>query len=107
MSIEINYKNIGLKKPQKNLVLFTDDNFTIKYLRKFISSAEYTYIYDLLKISNLKKRILVFELNSKRKIILISIKKDIGIPDVENLGAEFYKNINYGKKMSIILIAIV
>ncbi len=98
MSIEINYKNIGLKKPQKNLVLFTDDNFTIKYLRKFISSAEYTYIYDLLKISNLKKRILVFELNSKRKIILISIKKDIGIPDVENLGAEFYKNINYGKK---------
>ena len=98
MTIKINYKNIISKKPQKNLVLFTDDNFTIKPLRKFISSVEYTYIFDLLKISNLKKRILVFELNSKRKIILISIKKDIGIPDVENLGAEFYKNINYGKK---------
>ena len=98
MTIKINHKNISLKKPQKNLVLFTDDNFTVKPLRKFVSSAEYTYIYDLLKVCDLKKKILVFELNSKRKIILISIKKDIEISDVENLGADFYKDINYGKK---------
>ena len=39
----------------------------------------------------------VFELNSKRKIVLISIKKDLKIFDVENLGAEFYGRINYGK----------
>ena len=75
MTIKINYKNIISEKLQKNLVLFTDDNFTIKPLRKFISSVEYTYIFDLLKISDLKKKILTFELNSKRKIILISIKK--------------------------------
>ena len=98
MTIKINYKNIISEKLQKNLVLFTDDNFTIKPLRKFISSVEYTYIFDLLKISDLKKKILTFELNSKRKIILISIKKDIRITGVENLGAEFYKGINYGKK---------
>ena len=107
MTIKINYKNIISEKLQKNLVLFTDDNFTIKPLRKFISSNEYTYIFDLLKISDLKKKILTFELNSKRKIILISIKKDIRITDVENLGAEFYKGINYGKKMNTIFIAIV
>ena len=40
---------------------------------------------------------MVFELNSKRKIILISIKKDLKTSDVESLGAELYVCINHGK----------
>ena len=40
---------------------------------------------------------IVFELNSRKKIILISIKNNLKISDIENLGAEFYKIINYGK----------
>ena len=33
----------------------------------------------------------------KKKVIIISIKKDLKISDVETLGAEFYGRINYGK----------
>jgi leucyl aminopeptidase len=51
----------------------------------------------LLRSSDLKKNLFVFEVNSKKKIVLISIKKDLKTSDVENLGAEFYKRINHGK----------
>ena len=52
---------------------------------------------DLLKTSDLKKKIIIFEINSKKKILLISIKKDFKTSDIENLGAEFFVQINHGK----------
>ena len=97
MSIKINYKNSVSKKTSNNLVLFSDERFNINPLKKYISKIEFSYISDLLKTSDLKKNLFVFELNSKRKIILVSIKKDIRASDIENLGAEFYGRINYGK----------
>ena len=97
MSIKINYKNSGSKKPSNNLVLFTDEKFDIRPLKKHISSSEFFYINDLLKTSDLNKNLLVFELSSKKKIVLVSIKKNIRLFDIENLGAEFYGRINYGK----------
>jgi len=39
----------------------------------------------------------VFELSSKKKIVLVSIKKNIKNFDIENLGAELYGRVNYGK----------
>ena len=66
-------------------------------LKKYLSNSEFSYINDLLKTSDLKKNMFVFEVNSKKKIILISIKKDLKSFDIENLGAEFYGRINYGK----------
>ena len=97
MSIKINYKNSGPKKPSNNLVLFTDEKFDIKPLKKHISGSEFFYINDLLKTSDINKNLLVFELSSKKKIVLVSIKKNIRLSDIENLGAEFYGRINYGK----------
>ena len=97
MSIKINFKNNNSKKTSANMVLFVDEKFNINPLKKHISSSEFTYVFDLLKISDLKKNLLVFELNSKKKIILVSIKKNIESYDIENLGAEFYSRINYGK----------
>ena len=97
MSIEINYKNTSLKKPSNNLVLFSDDKFSLKPLSKYITDHEFSYINDLLKISDLNKNLFVFELSKKKKIVLISIKKNIKNSDIENLGAEFYGRINYGK----------
>ena len=67
MSIQINYKNNILKKPSGNLVLFADEKFNIASLKKYISNSEFTYINDLLKSSNLKKTLLVFEISSKKK----------------------------------------
>jgi leucyl aminopeptidase len=84
-------------KSSGNLVLFCDEKFNINSLKKYLSNSESTYINDLLKTSDLKKNLFVYELNSKKKIILISIKKDLKSFDVENLGAEFYGRINYGK----------
>jgi leucyl aminopeptidase len=98
MTIQINYKNSGLKKSSPNLVLFTDEKFSISNLKKDISDTEFSYISDLLKKSDLKKKLLGFEVNSQRKIILISIKKNLETTGVENLGAEFYSYINYGNK---------
>jgi leucyl aminopeptidase len=98
MSIQINYKSDSFKKNPNNFVLFVDENFNIGGLNKYISSIESSYISDLIKTCDLKKKLLVFEVNSKKKIILISIKKNQKTTDVENLGAEFYSYIDYGKK---------
>jgi len=98
MSIEINYKNSGLKKNLANLVLFTDEKFNISHIKKFFSNSEFSYIKDLLETSDLKKNLFIYEISSKKKIILVSIKKNLETSDIENLGAEFYGRINYEKK---------
>ena len=97
MTIKINYKNSGPKNPSSSLVLFSDERFNIEPLKKYISKSEFSYISDLLKTSDIKKNLFVFELSSKKKIVLVSIKKDIKTFDIENLGAEFYGRVNYGK----------
>ena len=98
MSVQINYKNSFSKKNSANIVFFVDENFNIKSLKKYILNTEFSYISDLLKTNDLKKKLLVFEVSSKKKIILVSIKKDLQASGVENLGAELYGNINNSKK---------
>ncbi len=98
MTVQINYKNNGLKNPQANLILFVDEKFNIGPLKKLISNTEFSYISELLKNSDLKKDLLLFEITSKKTIFLISIKKDLKISDIENLGAKFHGYINYKKK---------
>ena len=90
MSIQINYKAGPSKKKSSNLVLFVDENFNITGLKKLISNEEYAFIGDLLAINDKKKKIIAYDLNSRRRIILISIKKKITTSEVEALGAKFY-----------------
>ena len=103
MPVKINYKNNNFNKISSNLVLFTDEKFNIITLKKYISKFEFSYINDLLKTSDLKKNLLVFELSSKKKIILVSLKKNILSSDLENLGAEFFVRINYGKNSEYLI----
>ena len=98
MSIKINYKNNISTKSTINLVLFVNENFNIKDIKKYISNSEFSYIADLLKNSDLKKDTLFFEVNSKKTIFLVSVKKNIKISDIENLGAKFHSYINFDKK---------
>ena len=98
MTILINYKKSTSKKASSNLIFFVDEKFNIGSLRKYISTNEFSYISDLLKISDLKKDFLFFDINSKKTIFLVSIKKDIKVSDIENLGAKFHGYINYDKK---------
>ena len=44
-----------------------------------------------------KKNLFVFEVSSKKNIVLISIKNNLKTSDIENLGAEFYGRLNNGK----------
>ena len=101
MSIKINYSKKKDANSSTNLVLFCNDKFSINSLKKYLLNTEFSYISDLLKNSDLKKNLFVFELSSKKKIILISIKKNISYSSIENLGAEFYERINYGKIVNI------
>ena len=98
MTIQIYYKKNILKNKITNLVLFVDEKFNISGLKKHISTTEFSYVSDLLRNYDLKKDLLVFEINSKRTIFLVSIKKDVKTSDIENLGAKFHGYINYDKK---------
>ena len=103
MPVNINYKTSRANHSSSSLVLFSNDKFNISGLKKYLSNSEFSYINDLLKTSDLKKNLLVFEVSSKKKIILISIKNNLKTSDIENLGAELYGKINHGKKSEYIL----
>jgi leucyl aminopeptidase len=98
MAVQIKYKIVDPKKVSSNLVLFVDEKFNISGLIKHISNSEFSYISELLNNSDLNKDLLVFEINSKRTIFLVSVKKDVKTSDIENLGAKFHGYINYDKK---------
>ena len=95
MSIAITYSTKFVNKTSSNLVLFVDEKFNIIQLKKNISISDYSYISDLLKNNDLKKDILVFNINSKKTIYLVSIKKDLKTSDIESLGAKFHSHIKY------------
>ena len=90
MNVLINYNKALIKKKTTNLILFVDEKFNISGLKKFISSSEYTFVSDLLNGRDLKKNIAIFDISSKRKIILVSLKEDCTTSDIENLGAKFF-----------------
>ena len=105
MSIKINYSKNLTNNKTANLVLFSNEKFNTNNLKKFITNSELSYVNDLLKTSDLKKNLFVYDLSSKRKIILISIKDKLKTSDIENLGAEFYGRINNGKNSEYFIVS--
>ena len=67
MSVKISYSKKASSKVSGNLVLFVDEKFNTNILKKYISKEELSYINDLLKVSDLKKNMFVYEVNSKKK----------------------------------------
>ena len=90
MTVTIYYKNNSSKKISPNLVLFVDEKFNISSLKKHISRSDYPLILELIKNRDIKKKIVAFDISSKKKIILVSLKNDITNSDAEKLGAIFY-----------------
>ena len=97
MSIEISYSKKTISSTSANLILFTNDKFNTSNLKRHLSDPDFAYINDILKTSDLKKNLFVFEVSSKKKIILVSIKNNLKTSDIENLGAELFGRINFGK----------
>ena len=56
MSVTINYKSNQIKKSSANLILFTDEKYNISNLKKYILGSEYSFLIDLLKTKDLKKK---------------------------------------------------
>ena len=105
MSVKINYTKQTTSKSSTNIVLFSDEKFKLNGVKKYLSNNEFSYVSELLKTSDLKKNLFVFEVNSKKKIILLSIKNKTKTSDFENLGGEFYKRINHGKNAEYCIIS--
>ena len=97
MTVQINYKSSSSKKVSSNLVLFVDEKFNINGLKKHILSSDYNYISDLIKKRDEKKKIIAFDISSKKKIILVSLHKNISNSEAENLGANFYDQFKNNK----------
>ena len=94
MNIKVNFKKQVFSKYNANLILFADEKFNINGLKKHISSFEHSYLLDLLNKKDIKKKIFTFDISSKKKIILISLKKNLTDSDAENLGAKCYDVLN-------------
>ena len=102
MTLKISYLKQSINKFSSNLILFVNDNFKISGLKQIFTNSEFSYVKDLLKSSDLKKP-LSFRTKLEKKIILVSIKNNLKISDIENLGAELYSRINYGKNSEYFL----
>ena len=105
MSVTINYSSKLNNKDSSNTIFFVDEKFSTNHIKNYLSKFEQSYISDLSKNSDLKKNISIFELNSKKKIVLISIKKNLKDFNIENLGAELYKQIDNGKNCNYFLVS--
>ncbi len=90
MNITLNFKKQIASKSYANSILFVDEKFNISGLKKYLSNSEYSYISDLIKTKDIKKKIVTFDISSKKKIILVSLKKNLKSFDAENLGAKCY-----------------
>ena len=102
-------KTIYLKKTNGklngNLILFSNSRSNIKSLKRYLSNNEFVYINDLLKNLEPKKNLFIFEINSKKKIILVFINNNFKNAEIENLGAECHRYINSKKNNEYFLIS--
>jgi len=82
-------QKLDLKK-LRNYAVFLTNEFDLKSLKKNFSTQELSKIDEILKFEE-KKNFILFNLNSKKKVILINIKKNLEKSDYEGLGAQFFE----------------
>ena len=91
MSVQVIYKKETKSINRGVFAIFTDENFKIFKYKKILSTNELEFLRRILKSKpKSKKKILYFDLNPEKTLILISIKKKHSNNDLENLGSSFY-----------------
>jgi len=103
MNVQINYNNSLSRKNLINKLFFVDENLNFQSLKKFLTSNEYSYVSDLLKNTDNKKKISLFEFSSSKNIILIKLKKDIKNYEIENIGGDFFNFIKEFNKRNFVI----
>ena len=89
--LKITYLKKASSKQPSSLALFIDEKLNINNLKKYLSSNELKYISEISKANDTKKNIFIYEINSKRKIILIKNKKNQNFRYRERLVQNFIK----------------
>ena len=102
MPTQINFYSKYKEKISNNCAFFLD--FNKKYIdtNRIFSKSEILFINEILKDISVKDDFYLFNLSSKKKIILINSKKLLD-QDIEILGAKFFDFIKLNKIKSIIL----
>ena len=90
MNIKVNFNLKLNNKTSTNLVIFFRDRFKFGNLNSFLNIKEIENLNEILKKKDHKKNIISFNINGKKTIILVNIKKNIYI---ENLGADLFNHI--------------
>ncbi len=102
MHVQINYKKTLKNKANSNFVIFTEKEFNTNSFKNKVTKNEFLFINELLKNSNVKENFLDFQVSSKKKIILVSLKDKIFNHEIESLGAKFYDHIKNSKNKEYI-----
>ena len=103
MSIKISYKTKSSVVKHRNLIFFVNEKYSVSSLKKYFTKSEHNFISDILKSLDLTKKLISFDLSSKKKIFLISLKKNITSSNVENLGGDFFNFIKELKQEEFLL----
>ena len=90
MTVKIDYKKKIDFTNTPCLVLFLTRKFNVESIKKLYSKAELKYIQNIIKKSKTEKNFIIFDLNSKRKIILANIELSLNESDIESFGAELF-----------------
>ena len=103
MTVEISYINKTNIKGVENLIFFVNESLDLSSIKEKLSSLEFSLISELKKVSVPTKEILIFDVSSRKKIVLITLKKNFNILEVEKLGAKFFDLFKEFKKINFIL----
>ena len=91
MTLKINYFN---KKIEKNFLIFCDDKLNLKGIERNLGSLNTQYLRKFISSNFDKgKNFLVFDVNTKQKIIAIKINHKQDSYQNETKGADLYKII--------------
>ena len=98
MIVQVSNINKVNTKSSNNYALFANEKFEVSNLKDLFSKNEISFIREVVQKKHDKKNFIIFNLNSKKQVILIKTKKNPLSYEIENLGADF---INFIKTTTV------
>ena len=63
MTIKIIYTKKNIIIRDSNIILFSDEKFSLNNLKKYLATYEYNYLKELLKTADKKKKLFIYEIS--------------------------------------------
>ena len=103
MSVQVVYKTSVKSTNTGVIAVFSDEKFNINLSSNDLSKKETSYLKKILKNKKNGDKIFAINISEKKTVIIILLKKNIDITNIENLGAEFFVFIKKNKFTNLIL----